>query len=146
MATRQELRTQAISQVSDAVKGLGVEAQTIAIQAVGRAADPQSAAASLASTAAAVQPLQPQGQAAAMQAQADGFPEPDPATANDLWRAVVYGLLTVLVIGLIGIIVLIATGKAPDQIVTAFTATLTGILGLFAVPSKTPGSKSTTHG
>jgi hypothetical protein len=57
---------------------------------------------------------------------------PSQTTINDIWRYLVVGLVGVLFIALVGLVVLFAVGKTPDSVLTAFSATLTGLLGLFA--------------
>lgn len=57
--------------------------------------------------------------------------EPSQAAADRLWMVLVVGLLLILGLALIGLVVLILEGKGEDVLVTVFTATLTGLLGLF---------------
>ena len=64
--------------------------------------------------------------------------QPDAATINDLWRYVAIGLLVLLGVALVGLIGLLAAGKTVDVVLTAFTALLTGTVGLF-VPSPAGG-------
>lgn len=62
------------------------------------------------------------------------IPPPGRATANRLWRDLVRGLVVLVGVALAGLIYVVADGKpatGPDTIVTAFTALLTGLLGLF---------------
>jgi hypothetical protein len=79
-----------------------------------------------------------QGQSAGEQARAVEalMVEPSQPTADDLWEWLVKGLIVALVIALVGLIVLIAIGKSSDALLTAFTALLSGLIGLFV---KTPG-------
>lgn len=59
---------------------------------------------------------------------------PDQSTTNDLWRVLVVGLLVLILVALSGVIYLLADGdkdSSPDVALTAFTALLTGLLGLF---------------
>jgi hypothetical protein len=59
---------------------------------------------------------------------------PSQDTANQLWKWLVPGLLLLTLISLVGLLYLIADGKtetSPDLALTTFTATLTGLLGLF---------------
>jgi hypothetical protein len=59
---------------------------------------------------------------------------PSQTTANELWRWLVPGLLLLTTISLVGMLYLIADGSektSPDLALTAFTALLTGLLGLF---------------
>jgi hypothetical protein len=64
---------------------------------------------------------------------------PDVSTTNRLWRILVTGLLTLIGIALVGLIYLLAEEKTSDVALTAFTALLTGLVGLFA-PSPTAKS------
>ena len=60
--------------------------------------------------------------------------DPDAKTSNDLWRYLVVGLIVLILIVLSGVIYLLADGdteSSPDIALTAFTALLTGLLGLF---------------
>lgn len=60
--------------------------------------------------------------------------QPDQATTNDLWRYLVVGLLLLVLVALSGVIYLLADGdknSTPELALTAFTALLTGLLGLF---------------
>lgn len=73
----------------------------------------------------------PEVQAAAVRA---AIGQPPPEAVSWLWKALVVGLILLLVISLGGVIwaVLDGTGKtSPDVIVTLFTAVLTGLIGLF---------------
>lgn len=75
--------------------------------------------------------------AAAEQIAALDFPNPDQPVANTIWQALVFGLLGIAVLALIGLGWAILDGNektAPDLFVTAFTASLTGLLGLFVTP------------
>jgi hypothetical protein len=59
---------------------------------------------------------------------------PTQGTADDIWKWLVVGLLTLSGISLIGMLYLLADGNtstSPDLALTAFTASLTGLLGLF---------------
>jgi hypothetical protein len=59
---------------------------------------------------------------------------PTQATSNDLWRWLVPGLLLLVMVSLVGLLWLIADGNeltSPELALTAFTALLTGLLGLF---------------
>jgi hypothetical protein len=65
---------------------------------------------------------------------------PTQDTANALWRWLVPRLLGLTAVSLIGLIWLIADGNeatSPDLVLTALTALLTGLLGLFI---KSPSS------
>ncbi len=74
---------------------------------------------------------------AAVAAAAAGAAVPEPSLPSDvgfLWKALVVGMLTILVIALGGIIFTVADGNnatSPDVIVTIFTSVLTGLIGLF---------------
>jgi hypothetical protein len=70
--------------------------------------------------------------------------QPTQRTTNWLWKAVVTGLLVVLSIAIGGIIGLLATGHMVDTVVTVFTATLTGLVGLFVPSPVDKGSGSST--
>lgn len=70
-------------------------------------------------------------QAAAVRA---AIPPPTGGNVNWLWKALVSGLILLLVLSLIGVMwaVLDSNDKtSPDTIVTLFTAVLTGLIGLF---------------
>lgn len=61
-------------------------------------------------------------------------PGPGQGTADRLWQYLVGGLLIILIVALIGILWAVLDGNtktSPDVAVTVFTATLTGLLGLF---------------
>jgi hypothetical protein len=68
-------------------------------------------------------------QATAIEAAA--FPKPSQDVANFLWKVVVLALAGIAGLALVGLVILLAIGKAPDVVLTAFTATVTGLLGLF---------------
>jgi hypothetical protein len=74
---------------------------------------------------------------AAVAAAAAGAAVPAPSLPSDigfLWKALVVGLLAVLVISLGGIIYTVADANdrtSPDVIVTIFSSALTGLIGLF---------------
>ena len=63
----------------------------------------------------------------------------DQATTNLLWKVLVFALAAISLMSLVGLVVLIALGKTPDLVLTAFTASVTGLVGLF-VPA--PGNPS----
>ena len=96
----------------------------------------QQRAAAIKEVAPAVQGLDPAAQQAAITAV---VPAPDQTTANDLWRVLVIGLLVLIAIALGGLIYLLADDKTSDVALTAFTALLTGLVGLFA-PSPVAGA------
>jgi hypothetical protein len=58
-------------------------------------------------------------------------PQPTQDVANLLWKVVVFTLAIIAGLALIGLVVLLAINKTPDLILTAFTASVTGLLGLF---------------
>lgn len=64
---------------------------------------------------------------------------PTQETSNELWRWLVPGLMGLILVSLVGMLFLIADGNEttnPELALTAFTALLTGMLGLFIrVPS-----------
>lgn len=65
------------------------------------------------------------------------IPDPTPDATDDVWRYLVLGLLGLLLVALVGVIYLLADGdptSSPDVALTAFTALLTGLLGLFVTP------------
>lgn len=65
-------------------------------------------------------------------------PAPTPDQAGWLWRILVGGLVVVLFTALIGIILTVNDGKestSPDVLVTVFSSSLTGLIGLFVKPS-----------
>jgi hypothetical protein len=96
---------------------------------------PAARAAAIEQAAQAVKELGPDAQAAAMKAV---VPPPDQTTTNDLWRYLVGGLLLLIAIALCGLIYLLARDKTSDTALTAFSALLAGLLGLFA-PSPAKG-------
>jgi hypothetical protein len=70
-------------------------------------------------------------QAAAVRA---AIPPPSGHDASWLWKALVLGLLVILVIATIGVISVVADGDKDtnaDVLVTIFTSVLTGLIGLF---------------
>ena len=58
-------------------------------------------------------------------------PLPTQGVADLLWKVVVFTLAIIAGVSLVGLLVLLAMGKSPDLVLTAFTASLTGLLGLF---------------
>ena len=75
-----------------------------------------------------------QGQGVAAQAEAVRrvlITTPSPQATDDIWRFLVRGLIVLVGIALIGMIALIVADKYDAVILTAFTALLTGLLGLF---------------
>jgi hypothetical protein len=65
-------------------------------------------------------------------------PPSSQSVTDDLWRWLVRGLVLLLVADLIGLLVIVARGNSPDALLTIFTTSLAGLLGLFA-PSPTKG-------
>ena len=129
-------RAAAVLRVSNATRGLSADAQRIALQGVEKASDPLQMAAAVEVAAPAAQGLDQSAQSAALAAATGaGIGAADPATSNRLWTYIVLGLLGLLGAALLGLIVLLAIGKTVEVVVTAFTALLTGTLGLF-VPSQ----------
>ncbi|SEH03263.1 hypothetical protein SAMN05444920_13467 [Nonomuraea solani] len=62
------------------------------------------------------------------------IPVPTGSDAGWVWRALVVGLLVVIVLALGGIIWAIGDGNpatSPDLLVTVFSSALTGLIGLF---------------
>jgi hypothetical protein len=59
------------------------------------------------------------------------MPQPTQDVADLLWKVVVFTLAIIAGLALIGLVVLLAISKTPDLILTAFTASVTGLLGLF---------------
>jgi hypothetical protein len=60
------------------------------------------------------------------------IPPPDAATTKVVWIVAVSGLVILLVIALGGLIYLLSEDKTTDLVLTAFTALLTGFIGLFS--------------
>lgn len=73
----------------------------------------------------------PAVQAKAIQETLRGMEEPTQPVAEMLWKVLVFALASVTVLSLLGLVVLIALGKTPDLVLTAFTASITGLVGLF---------------
>lgn len=138
MATSAQ-RAAAVDRVTKAVEGFEPETQMIALQGLQGVANPDATAAAIESTANSVRGRTPPVQRAALAA-LGGVGRPGAATTDDLWRYLVIGLLVLLLIALVGLITLLAFGKTVDVVLTAFTALLTGTVGLF-VPS--PAGSST---
>jgi hypothetical protein len=90
-------------------------------------ADDQAAAAKKLSDA--VANLPPATQQAVLNAV---VPPPSGPAINQLWLIFVGGLSAALLVALIGGIVLAIDGKTTEVAVTAFSALLAGLLGLFA--------------
>jgi len=67
-------------------------------------------------------------------------PTPDAETTKTLWIILVGGLVVALLVALLGLIYLLAEEDTSDVALTAFTAILTGLIGLFA-PSPTNNSE-----
>ena len=134
-------RAAAVLRVSNATRALSPDAQRLALHGVEKASDPLQMAAAVEVAAPAAVGLDQSAQSAAIAAATGvGIGAADTATSNRLWTYVVLGLLGLLGTALVGLIVLLAIGKSVEVVVTAFTALLTGTLGLF-VPS--PASNKT---
>jgi hypothetical protein len=73
----------------------------------------------------------PAVQAKAIQDALRGMEQPTQPVADLLWKVLVFALASVAVLSLLGLVVLIAVGKTPDLVLTAFTASVTGLVGLF---------------
>lgn len=135
-------RAAAVLRVSNATRALSPDAQRVALQAVQNASDPLQMAGAVEVAAPAAADLDQSAQSTAVAAATGtGIAGADAATSNRLWTIIVIGLLSLLATALVGLIVLLAIGKSVDLVVTAFTALLTGTVGLF-VPSPTQ-SKAT---
>src|SRR5689334_16537513 len=65
-------------------------------------------------------------------------PPPTRSTADIVWTILVSGLVAVLVLTILGLMHVVGHSIADDKIITVFTTTLAGLLGLFI---KTPGSQ-----
>jgi len=66
---------------------------------------------------------------------------PDQGTTNDLFRMLVSGLLVLALVSLGGLIFLTADANdatSPDLVLVTFTASLTGLLGLFVKSPSSP--------
>jgi hypothetical protein len=90
-------------------------------------------AANVQAVLAATQGEDPQVRAAAAGGAAS-IPSPDGAAAGWLWKALVLGLVVILVIVVGGVIWTAVDGNdktVPDVLVTIFTSALTGLIGLF---------------
>lgn len=133
-------RAAAVDRVTKALVGFEPETQVFAYQGLQVATNPDKAAAAIELTAASVKDSPPTVQRAAMAA-ASGMGQPDSATTNDLWRYIVLGLLALLGVALIGLLALLGLSKDASLALTAFTAILTGTVGLF-VPSPAGGNGS----
>jgi hypothetical protein len=65
---------------------------------------------------------------------AASVPAPDAVSAGWLWRVLVLGLVGILGLSLLGIVWTVVDGNngtSPDVIVTIFSSTLAGLIGLF---------------
>jgi hypothetical protein len=126
-------RAAAVDRISKALVDFEPDTQVVAYQGLQGATDPGKAAAAIEAAATSVKDSSPIVQRAAIAA-ASGFGQPDAATTNDLWRYIVLGLLALLGVALIGLLALLGLSKDGSLALTAFTAILTGTVGLF-VPS-----------
>jgi hypothetical protein len=68
-------------------------------------------------------------------------PPPGEKTTGVIWIIAVGGLVALLAIALGGLIYLLAEEKTTDLVLTAFTALLTGLIGLFSPSPVKAGSK-----
>lgn len=84
----------------------------------------------------------PEVQAAAAAAAVTGtIPTPAQPTVGFLWKALIVGLLLILVLALVGVVYAVMDGDdktSPDVLVTIFASVLTGLIGFFA-PSPAKG-------
>ncbi|HEY2334628.1 MAG TPA: hypothetical protein VGH58_06450 [Solirubrobacterales bacterium] len=85
-------------------------------------------AAALSQMAPAVKELHPDAQVKAVEGL---IGKPDSATTNLLWTILVPGLVVLVGVSIVAVVVLLLDGKSADQAVTAFSALLAGLLGLF---------------
>jgi hypothetical protein len=131
---------EAIKRVSVAVDGLDTGAQQAAFRRVQVSADPTSVATDVENLAPTIRDIPSSQQGSAMAA---GLGSPDVSTTNKLWLSIVIGLISLMATALLGIIVLLARGDNVDVVVTAFTALLTGTLGLFAPQPQAAGRGAT---
>lgn len=65
-------------------------------------------------------------------------PPPTRSTADTVWIILVLGLVSVLVLTILGLMHVLGHSIPHDKIITVFTTTLAGLLGLFI---KAPGSQ-----
>lgn len=71
---------------------------------------------------------------AALQAVAGPIPPPTKSAADIAWVVLVCGLVGLLVLSLLALTHVIGTNVSDDKVVTVFTTSLAGLLGLFARP------------
>jgi hypothetical protein len=100
-------------------------------------------AAAVQTIAPVVQSLDTPAQVAAMNAV---IPGPGEKTVGILWLILVGGLVGLAGVALVGLIVLLATGNGTDVVLTAFTALLTGLIGLFSPSPVTKSGQITPTG
>jgi uncharacterized integral membrane protein len=73
---------------------------------------------------------------AALQQLSPPIPPPTSSAANIVWTILVSGLVAVLVLSVLALAHVIGHGVADDKLITIFTTSLAGLLGLFvAKPS-----------
>ncbi len=94
-------------------------------------------AAAVQTTAEATKELDPAAQVAAVEGVVPG---PDAETTKTLWIILVSGLVGALLLALVGLIVV--DEDTTDVALTAFTALLTGLIGLFSPSPVKSGGKS----
>lgn len=69
----------------------------------------------------------------------------DPKTIRQLWLILVGGLVSALLLSVAGVLVAVLDGKdvtSPDVLITMFTTTSAGLLGLFVKSPTTPEANS----
>lgn len=69
--------------------------------------------------------------AAAIDDEVYSLSQPTQTTTDLLWKVLVFALAIIAGLSLLGLVVLIALGKTPSLVLTAFTASVTGLVGLF---------------
>jgi hypothetical protein len=69
----------------------------------------------------------------------------DPKTIRQLWLILVGGLVSALLLSVAGVLIAVLDGKdvtSPDVLITMFTTTSAGLLGLFVKSPTTPEANS----
>jgi len=82
-----------------------------------------------------IKELDPKAQVAAVEV---AIGPPNEKTTDLLWTILVPGLIVLTGLTIVAIVILLLDGKSADQAVTAFSALLAGMLGLF---TKSPVEK-----